>query len=66
MDHWWKRRRAPDEDIVDLRRIDAVIDVRPRADEPAADAAQPEPPDRAHDEWERSAGLVQYPSDVQR
>ena len=45
---WWKVRRSPDADVVEPGSVVDVIDLRPSALE----------------EWERSAGLVEYPSDL--
>ena len=67
MEHWWKRRRTPHEDVVDLRSIDDVITIRLDApqDAPAqAPEREPSPEDVALDAWERSAALVEYPPDI--
>ena len=66
---WWKRRRNADEGVVDLRGIDDVIDVRLDAEHDGrAQAPEGEPPaqDRALEEWERSAALVEYPPDFKQ
>ncbi len=47
--HWWKGRRKPDEEVVDdADAVEVVVDLRASALE----------------EWERSAGLVEYSSDL--